>query len=290
MPVERKEIQYSVGVEDLYICMMLAVETADAIPTYEETIYQQSNITDLTISSTNTNFVKWASNKKIINVTKKTAFGLAFNLAGLNREVKDKIFGKTRTKGISFETAKAIEYPKFAVGAIFPLNDGTKLARWYPRCTVAPVEESWKTQNDEMIVDDIAYTITADPLLFNDVTQVELDTGAEEAAGVTVEDFMTQVVCDDSQIATLFPGGITVQVTPESASVAVSGTQQLNATVIGATNMNVTWTTSDNTVATVSTTGLVTVDSAATTGETTTITATSAEDPTKSDTSLITVS
>ncbi|WP_018664619.1 hypothetical protein [Heyndrickxia acidiproducens] len=206
MATERKEIQYSVGIEDLYICMMSGSETADAIPTYDAVVYQQTNISDLTISATSTNFVKWASNKKIINITKNTAFGLAFNLAGLNREVKDKIFGKTRTKGISFEKAIAKEYPKFAVGAIFPLNDGSKLARWYPRCTVAPIEESWKTQNEEMTVDDITYTITADPLLFNDVTQAELDTGAADAAGVTVADFMKQVVCDESQIATLFPG------------------------------------------------------------------------------------
>ncbi|NEX77373.1 phage tail protein [Bacillus thermocopriae] len=206
MAKEKKDIQYSVGIEDLYICMMEGEETTEAIPTYSTTVYTQSNISDLTISATTTNFVKWASNKKIINITKNTAFGLAFNLAGLNREVRDKIFGKTRTKGISFETAKAIEYPKFAVGVIFPLSDGTKLARWYPRCSVAPVEESWKTQNEEMTVDDIAYTITADPLLFNDVTMVEFDSGAADAAGVTVEQFMEQVVCDNSQIDTLFPG------------------------------------------------------------------------------------
>ena len=204
MATTQKEIQYSVGIEDLYLCMM-ATETTSEAPTYEEDIYKQTNISDLTISATTTNFVKWASNKKIINITKNTAFGLAFNLAGLNREVKDKIFGKTRTKGISFETAAAIEYPKFAVGVIFPLNDGTKLARWYPRCTIAPIEESWKTQNEEMTVDDIAYTITADPLLYNDVTQCELDTGATDAIGVTVDKFMKQVVYDKSQIATLFP-------------------------------------------------------------------------------------
>lgn len=209
MVKERKEIQYSVGIEDLYICLMSGSESPDELPTYEPTIYQQTNITDLTISTTSTNFVKWASNKKIINITKNTAFGLAFNLAGLNREVKDKIFGKTRTKGISFEKAVVKEYPKFAVGVVFPLNDGTKLARWYPACTVAPVEESWVTQNEEMTVNDIAYTITADPLLFNDNTVAELDTGAADAAGVSVEDFLKQVVCDEAQIETLFPTGTT---------------------------------------------------------------------------------
>ncbi|MDH4419938.1 phage tail protein [Bacillus cereus] len=206
MTVVNKEIQYTVGVEELYVCMMDGAETPDARPTYEEEIYKQTNISDLTISTTSTNFTKWASNKKIINIVKNTAFGLAFNLAGLNREVKDKIFGKQRTKGVSFETAKAREYPKFAVGVPFPLNDGTKLVRWYPKCTVAPIEESWKTQNEEMTVDDIAYQITADPLLYNDVTQAELDTGSADAKGIKVEDFLKQVICDESQLATLGTG------------------------------------------------------------------------------------
>lgn len=206
MPIANKEIQYSVGVEDLYLCMMAGDESTDSLPTYEEDIYKQTNISDLTISTTSTNFTKWASNKKIINIVKNTAFGLAFNLAGLNREVKDKIFAKQRTKGVSFETAKAREYPKFAIGVVFPLNDGTKLVRWYPKCTIAPAEESWKTQGDEMTVDDIAYTITADPLLFNDVTQAELDTGAADAKGIKVEDFLKKVICDESQLATLGTG------------------------------------------------------------------------------------
>ena len=206
MTVVNKEIQYTVGIEELYLCMMAGDETPDALPTFEEEIYKQTNISDLTISNTTTNFTKWASNKKIINIVKNTSFGLAFNLAGLNREVKDKIFGKQRTKGVSFETAKAREYPKFAVGVPFPLNDGTKLVRWYPKCTVAPIEESWKTQNEEMTVDDIAYQITADPLLYNDVTQAELDTGSADAKGIKVEDFLKQVICDESQLATLGTG------------------------------------------------------------------------------------
>ncbi|HDR8449105.1 TPA: phage tail protein [Bacillus cereus] len=206
MTIENKEIQYTVGIEDLYVCMMKGNESINALPTYEDITYKQTNITDLTISTTSTNFTKWASNKKIINITKNTAFGLAFNLAGLNREVKDKIFAKVRKKGVSFETAKPKEYPKFAVGVVFPLNDGTKLVRWYPKCTVAPVEESWKTQNEEMTVEDIAYTITADPLLCNDVTQAELDTGNEEAKGITVEDFLKQVICDESQLVQLGTG------------------------------------------------------------------------------------
>ncbi|MRB61637.1 phage tail protein, partial [Bacillus thuringiensis] len=67
MPIVNKEIQYSVGIEELYLCMMEGEESTDALPTYEEDIYKQTNISDLGISTTSSNFVKWASNKKIIN-------------------------------------------------------------------------------------------------------------------------------------------------------------------------------------------------------------------------------
>ena len=63
MPIENKDIQYTVGIEDLYLCMMKGMETSQTMPTYEDIIYQQTNITDLTISTTSTNFTKWASNK-----------------------------------------------------------------------------------------------------------------------------------------------------------------------------------------------------------------------------------
>jgi len=58
MPTVNKEIQYTVGVEELYICMMEGDETPDALPTYEEDIYKQTNISDVTISTTSTNFTK----------------------------------------------------------------------------------------------------------------------------------------------------------------------------------------------------------------------------------------
>ena len=70
MPIENKDIQYTVGIEDLYLCMMKGMETSQTMPTYEDIIYQQTNITDLTISTTSTNFTKWASNKKLLTLSK----------------------------------------------------------------------------------------------------------------------------------------------------------------------------------------------------------------------------
>lgn len=200
---EHKNIQYVVGIEDLLVCMMEEEDTTDTLPTYSETIYSQTNIVSLGIAATTSNLVKWASNKKIINITKNTASVLTFALAGLDRTVKDEIFGKTPIKGITFENAKAKTYPKFAVGVIFPLSDGGKIVRWYPKCSVAPVEENFNTVNEEMTVDDITYVITADPLLTNDNSQAELDTGRTEA--VTAEQFLSQVITDENQISELFP-------------------------------------------------------------------------------------
>ena len=38
-------------------------ETSSALPNYEDIVYRQTNISDLTISTTSTNFTKWASTK-----------------------------------------------------------------------------------------------------------------------------------------------------------------------------------------------------------------------------------
>ena len=87
------------------------------------------------------------------------------------------------------------------------------------------------------------------------------------------------------QSATVSVTGITVS--PTAATIAVGGTQQLTATIApaNATNKNVSWTTNNSAVATVSSTGLVT---ALTTG-TATITVTT-QDGNKTATAAITVS
>lgn len=206
MPKVQKDIQYTVGIEDLYICLQTDPGTTETEPTYEEEVFAQTNITDVTITPNVTAFTKWASNKKIISISKNSSFTLAFNLAGLDREVKDKIFGKTSTRGVSFENSKPKEYPKFAIGLVLPLSDGNKVLRWYPNCSIQPSEESFATQNEEMTVNDVAYTITADPLLYNDNTLAELDTG-RTSADITADQFMSQVIYDEEQLETLFPIG-----------------------------------------------------------------------------------
>jgi hypothetical protein len=76
---------------------------------------------------------------------------------------------------------------------------------------------------------------------------------------------------------------VSVSVSPSSATLAVSGTQQFTATVAGASNSAVTWTATGGTI---STTGLFT---AGTTAGSFQVTATSVQDTTKSGTAAVTI-
>ena len=206
MPKKSLPIQYAVGIEDMFICFMTdGKDTAASLPTDEDDVYTQTNIVDLGIAGNSQTFEKWASNQMIISSTRNTKYNLTYNLAGLSREILDKMQGIAREKGIAFNDANPKEFPQFAMGFIFPLNDGSKKARWYPRCKLVPAEESYKTLTEEMDIPDQPYVIEALPLLFNKVTEVDFWDGDETNATskVTVEDFMNKVICDESQLETL---------------------------------------------------------------------------------------
>jgi phi13 family phage major tail protein len=282
-----KEMLYPVGVENLFIAFMTGgKDTQNAIPTFDS-IYSLPTIETIGIAGNPTTATKWASNKLFVNATKNSTFTLTLDHTALPVEVTDKMNAYIAEKGIVFDKSNVKEYPFFAIGFIAPLNDGSKIARWYPRVQITPPQESFKTGTEESTIPTQQLVMTASPLLFNNVTKSDFNSARDSATGITAEDFMQQVICDESQLASI--PGVSVTVTPESASVAAGGTQQLTAAVTGATDSSVTWTSSDTTVATVDATGLVTVDATAITGETATITATSVEDPTKSDAAVITV-
>lgn len=201
-----QEMLYPVGVENLYIAIMTALkDTATAIPVYDPQIYNLPTIETIGISANQTTAVKWASNKLFVSVTKNSTHTLTLDHTALPVEVMDKINGFLATKGIVFEKSNAKEYPYFAVGFIAPLSDGSKIARWYPRVQVTPPQETFTTNTEESTIPTQQLVMTASPLLFNDVTKVDFNSARDSALGITAEDFMAQVVADESQLATLFP-------------------------------------------------------------------------------------
>jgi uncharacterized protein YjdB/Leucine-rich repeat (LRR) protein len=96
--------------------------------------------------------------------------------------------------------------------------------------------------------------------------------------------------CPVTVAAAILVTSVTLDQSP-TATIGQGGTLQLTATVApnNASNKNVTWSTSDPAIATVSATGLVTVRTTATVGLTATITATAADGSGYSDQCIITV-
>lgn len=202
-----KEMLYPVGVENLFIAFMTGgKDTAAAIPEFDAQIYSLPTIEKIGIAGNQSTATKWASNKIFVTVTKNDKYTLTLDHTALPTEVLDKMHGYTANKGIVFEKAELKEFPYFAVGFIAPLNDGSKVARWYPHCQVTPPEESYTTANEEATIPTQQLVMTASPLLFNNVTKVDFSEARDSAVGITAEEFMEQVVCDTSEIATLFPG------------------------------------------------------------------------------------
>ncbi|ASK16555.1 MULTISPECIES: major tail protein [Bacillus] len=203
---KEKALLYPVGIESLYIAMMVGGKDAkSAIPTYEE-IDVLDVISELGIAGNNTTITKWASNKLFVNASKNTKYTLSLSHVALPQEIKDAILGYVAAKGIVFNKGTLKEYPMFAVGFVAPLSDGSRVGRWYPRVQVVPSEETYTTTTEEFEIKDQAMTMEATPLLFNDVTEVDFSEARASATGVKVEDFMKQVICDESQLTTIGTG------------------------------------------------------------------------------------
>jgi phi13 family phage major tail protein len=201
-----KEMLYPVGVENLYLAFMVeGKDSESAIPTYEPEIYSLPTIEKIGIAGNITSANKWASNKLFVNVSKNDKFTLTLDHTAIPVEVMDKVMGVVSTKGITFDNSRPKEFPMFALGFIAPLSDGEKVARWYPKVQVTPPEESFETITEETNIPTQQLVMTATPLLFNDNTKVDYNSARESATGVTAEKFMEQVVCDETELETLFP-------------------------------------------------------------------------------------
>ncbi|OAK72688.1 major tail protein [Lederbergia galactosidilytica] len=201
-----KQLLYPVGIESLFIAFMTEKkDNRDSIPTYETEIYRMDNIVTIGIAGNPTTVVKWASNKMFVNASKNSKFNLNLTHVAFPQEVKDKMDGVTSKKGVAFGTSQVKEYPMFAMGFIAPLSDGSRIARWYPRVQKTLTEETFETVTEESEVKDIENVFEATPLLYNDTTVADFSEVRDSALGITAEQFMEQVIADESQLDLLKP-------------------------------------------------------------------------------------
>lgn len=196
-----QQVLYPVGVESLFIAFMTEKkDSREVIPTYDVEIYRLDNIVTIGIAGNPINIVKWASNKMFVNATKNSSFTLNLTHVSFPQEIKDKMDGVTAEKGVAFGTSKVKEFPMMAMGFIAPLSDGSKIARWYPRVQKTITEETFNTVTEESQVEDITNVFTATPLLYNETTVADFSEVRDSALGITAEQFMEQVIADESQL------------------------------------------------------------------------------------------
>src|SRR5690625_3826733 len=206
MTSKAKKLLYPVGIESLFMAFWEAQEDSrDDFPEYETEIYRMDNIVTLGIAGDPQEVIKWASNRIFVSASRNTQYELDLTHVALPQEVQDKMDGLVPIRGISFETSKTKEYPYFAMGFIAPLSDGSRVARWYPKVQKTITEETFQTIEDEQEVQDLENVFKATALLKNDVTEVKFSEVRDSANGITAEQFMEQVITDESEIATLFP-------------------------------------------------------------------------------------
>lgn len=150
--------------------------------------------------------------------------------------------------------------------------------RIFPKGTFNQMETSAETQGEEVEfqTQELVFNIMKDDTQYHDWMLVGADYSSEAQAEEVIKDYFGLII---------HATGVTVS--PSTATVAVSGTEALTATVAPATatNQNVNWTSSDTAVATVDDDGVVTGVSAGTA----TITATTV-DGGFTDTCSVTVS
>jgi len=199
------------------------------------------------------------------------------------------VFTAPRTAGTTYITATSISDPS--------KSNSTAVATIVPNPTIA----SFTSSVSSPLVGQ-SYTIT--PVYVNGTGVIDhsvgsLASGVPSSAIIAGTSSITYLLTVSSSVygttpatatLTVAPQTVAVSISPSSVSINGSVSQQFSATVSGAVNPNVTWSIDgDNTHGTVTADGLYTSPSASPIGGTATLRATSIADPSKSATSLITI-
>lgn len=196
-------------------------------------------------------------------------------LANITDEFRIDVLGERLIDGVLYENAESKGKKKFAL--LFEFQGDVKAKRhvmYYCSANRPTISGSTKTNTKEPQTSTLTFSSRPRP------TDYEVKADTAGASDAVYNNWYTKVH---------EPPAVTVTVDPAVASVGAGSTQQLTATVTGTTDTSVIWTTADETVATVDSTGLVTVDASSTAGETVVITATSVADTNKSASAIITV-
>lgn len=202
-PSLAENVQYQIGIGDLYMVLMKAPADAMHAPVYDTKVWNLSVISKLKVKGNGKSVEKYTSNKLFARVGQETQHELGLDHVGLPVALYDAIRGILTTHGVGFGKTTPKKFPEFALGFVAPQSDGVNNGFWYPRCQLNPaVEHDYETTTDDITIPDTSLTILANGLTYNAVLWSDFNS-ARESADITLEQFMTAPIYDESQLDAL---------------------------------------------------------------------------------------
>lgn len=264
--MSKTDVFYFEGLDDVLFAMMTTKETVSTPPEYGE-IVRLPIATKLKVKGNGSELEKWASSKMFRRVSRETKHEIGLDHVGIPIEVMDELKGLIASSGVTFGKNTVQELPYFAFGFIGNVEGGGKKVVWYPKTQISNVvDEEYATAEEETKIDDVTANLVATGLNNNGVMYSSFDSNRDSAVDVSVDKFIAQPVYDEEQWKNIVKGTdpaipvTSVALTPATATVKVNETTQLSAKITpdNATNKGVGYASSDETIATVDSSGKVT--------------------------------
>lgn len=267
------DVLLELTIGDLLFAMKTTQETASTEPVYEEEVTRIPNIKKIAFKGNGKSTDIFASGKKFGTISQETSIEATLTHIGLPVSVIDKMKGVAAKHGVEFGTTTAKSMPEFALGFDTILSDGQHDAMWLTSVTLDPsVNDTHETSEDAFKEVDPDTVFNAGGLRNSSIYYSRYNS-ARDSADMSVDDFLKQPIYSEEQLETVAgpkadtPVSVTgVTLEPATGSAEVGKTVQLTAKVApdNATNKATSFASSDESVATVNSTGLVTIVKAGT--------------------------
>lgn len=212
---KKEKDAYLVTIGDILFAMKTTKETTNTLPEYAEEVYRRTIGKKIEVKGNGKTTPIFASGVQIGTVAMENSEEISMDHVGIATYILDQLSGVIAENGISFGFADAGELVEFAFGFIAQKSDGIQDAMWFPSVTLDPATAlSYETSEDEFKEQDVSMSLIASGL------RNAIKTGDNAGKHViytkysnqrdttlTIEDFVKQVVYDESQITTLGTSG-----------------------------------------------------------------------------------
>lgn len=206
--INLSDVLYFEGIDDLLLTPMTTMDDIGVMPEYDPKIERLPILTEVAIKGNGSTLEKWASSKIFRRVSRETKHEIGLNHVGFPIDLWDAIRALEAIKGATFAKTLAREYPYWALGFIGNIENGEKMATWYPKVQLSNViDEKMVTAEEETQINDVTANFVGVGLKYNSVLHSSYDTKRASADRADFQKFITQPVVDEEQWKNLIAAG-----------------------------------------------------------------------------------